>query len=478
MQQNGHIAVSDTLDSVVTGKTNHGLGVQSTVLKLTRHQVVFEIGDPNCILRTSEVLTEFKIKLNDILVYSGHAVIASLINTGTNLICEAALKEGWIDVQPVLPGRERRWSGEFDGFVKRWQKNFKVQPEYKLAVADMQSLLADMRLWLDQVEFGLASQPAAERAQTERAIITELQGPILPTMGVLFEKFEASCKNIEPEWEPAYRSYIQRQLHSIVLCAPFMNRTFTKPLGYAGDYEMVSMMVRDPQEGSSMFAKVLNTFFLATPPVVAHRNRIEYLKTILAQEAIRMAGRGTGMKVFNLGCGPAKEIQDFIAGSYLSEKAQFTLLDFNKETLQSTGGILRNLIQQHHRGTKVDMVEKSIVQLLKDSARPNSALHNTRYDLVYCAGLFDYISDVVCQKLMDVFYSILAPGGLLVATNVDTANPAVNWMKYAVDWHLVYRNGQTLPNIMPTLASPDNCRIMSEDTGVNTFIEIRKPTHV
>lgn len=97
-----------------------------------------------------------------------------------------------------------------------------------------------------------------------------------------------------------HRSYIKRQLHPLVLCSPFIYRTFQKPLGYAGDYEMVSMMLQDPYEGSSMFAKILNRLFLDTAPVVAHRNRIVYLSKRLHEETLRMK-EGKVARIFNLG---------------------------------------------------------------------------------------------------------------------------------------------------------------------------------
>jgi extracellular factor (EF) 3-hydroxypalmitic acid methyl ester biosynthesis protein len=38
---------------------------------------------------------------------------------------------------------------QFSGFLREWQKTYKVLPEFKVVVADMQSLFTDMRLWLD-----------------------------------------------------------------------------------------------------------------------------------------------------------------------------------------------------------------------------------------------------------------------------------------------------------------------------------------
>ncbi len=101
-----------------------------------------------------------------------------------------------------------------------------------------------------------------------------------------------------------HRSYIQRHLHPIVLCAPFAYRTYHKPLGYAGDYEMVNMMLRDPQEGSSLFAKMFNVWLLQQGSAAAHRNRVNFLKErlVLVTAAAVRAGAG---RILSLGCGPA-----------------------------------------------------------------------------------------------------------------------------------------------------------------------------
>jgi extracellular factor (EF) 3-hydroxypalmitic acid methyl ester biosynthesis protein len=58
---------------------------------------------------------------------------------------------------------------------------------------------------------------------------------------------------------------------------------------------------------------------------------------------------------------------------------------------------------------------------------------------------------------------------------VDDSNPARNWMEYSVDWHLIYRNVDTMRKLVPHGAHADDWRIRSEPSGVNIFIEVRKP---
>ncbi len=59
--------------------------------------------------------------------------------------------------------------------------------------------------------------------------------------------------------------------------------------------------------------------------------------------------RGRDTRVFNMGCGPAQEIQRFFAESELSNYTHFTLTDFNEETLTNTCRLLEGLKKQHFR---------------------------------------------------------------------------------------------------------------------------------
>ncbi|MCL5099382.1 MAG: class I SAM-dependent methyltransferase [Candidatus Omnitrophica bacterium] len=465
-------------ESFIVCRNSQGIEVRATPLRLSRFAAAFEVYNPYSILQLSEVLSDFKIIMNDRMVYSGRGVVSSLVNTGLVLVCEATLDESWLDVDLFAPvNRGDRLQAEFRDFIREWGKIQTVAPEFKVVVADMQSLLVDLKRWMEQVELSIRSQPAGDRIDAEKEVVKNLREPFLPLLSPVFGRFEEICETIVEELRPAHRTYVKRQLHPVVLCAPFCYRAYRKPLGYAGDYEMVNMMLRDPMEGSSLFAKILNLFFLNTPPVTAHRNRISYLTEVLREETTRVANRGRPARIFNLGCGPAQEIQRFLQLGSIADQAEFHLLDFNDETLQFTGQTLEQLKRQLGRATPVRMIKKSVHQILKEASKPNPDMPVGSFDLVYCAGLFDYLSDRICKRLMDIFYELVAPGGLLVATNVDSSNPSRNWMEYVVEWHLVYRDKKLLTSLIPESATPDMVTIKAEALGVNIFVEVRKPEH-
>jgi extracellular factor (EF) 3-hydroxypalmitic acid methyl ester biosynthesis protein len=461
-------------DSIIVCQTSQGYSVRATPLRITRDVVAFEVYNPYSILQLSEVLKEFRIIVNEQLIYSGRATVSSLVNTGSMLVCEATLDEGWLDVDLfALVTQPNKLRADFTEFLKEWEKIHAILPQYKIALADMQNYFADLKRWLDQVELGIRSSPSGRRSKTELDVIHELAPTILSTIDSFFTKFEAVADEVPADLLPFHRTYAKRQLHPQLLCSPFAYRTYQKPLGYAGDYEMVNMILRDPLEGSSLFSKVVNSWFLSQRPAEAHRNRISYLTKIIARESRRMVRNGQAARIFNLGCGPAGEVQNFLSQDEVCNYTSFVLLDFNDETLQHTRKILEDLKSKYDRETKIEVVKKSVHQVLREESKPGA--QQPGYDLVYCAGVFDYLSDRICKRLMDIFYYMLEPGGLFVATNIDASNPSRYGMEYLLDWHLIHRNSEQLYALIPERAQPENAQVKSDETGVNIYVEVRKP---
>jgi extracellular factor (EF) 3-hydroxypalmitic acid methyl ester biosynthesis protein len=463
-------------DTFIICRNSQGTEFRATLLRLTRYTVVFEVYNPYSIIQLSEVLIDFRMIMNDQMVYSGRAVVSNLVNTGILLVCECTLEEDWLDVNVFTSMHQKdKLQNEFTEFLREWGKISRITSELKVVVADIQTFLMDMRRWLEQVELGIRTEPSSDQLHMEKDAILELKDSIIPVVGSLFGRFEETSARIPEDLQSIHRSYSRRQMHPIILCSPFVYRTFQKPLGYAGDYEMVNMMLRDPFEGSSLFAKTLNLWFISAPPCEAHRNRITYLTLKLAEETERVSLNGRTAKIMDMACGPAKEVQDFLVQSNLCDKAQFVLMDFNDETLEYTGKTLENLKAQNHRRTSIQMLKKSVNHILKETFKPSGNQREKDYDFIYCAGLFDYLEDRICLRLMDYFYELLAPGGLLLATNVTPKNPIRNIMESLVEWHLIYRDQAQMAKLKPEAAPPGACEVKTEATGVNIFLEIRKP---
>ncbi len=468
------MAVSTSKDMFIVCRNSQGTEFRATLLRLMQYTVVFEVYNPYSIIQLGEVLTNFKMVLNDRVVYSGKAVVSNLVNTGILLVCECTLEESWLDVNAFASiHKEERLQEEFQGFLRDWEKFHQIDDKLKVAVADLQTFLLDVRRWLEQVELGIRSDPARERSRMEMDVILKLRGSMSPAIDKLFQRFEKTAASIPEEFRAIHWSYSKQQLHPLMLCSPFVYRVYHKPLGYAGDYEMINMMLRDPYEGASLFAKILNIHFLDTSPCRAHRNRIKTLTRNLRREAGRVLREKGEFRIINMGCGPAKEIQDFIVEEELSDRSSFVLMDFNDETLEYAEKTLEDVKRKHHRRARIQMVKKSVHQILKESFKAPGP-QEMNYDFIYCAGLFDYLEDRICKRLMEYFYGLLSPGGLLLATNVTPNSPIRNILESLLEWPMVYRNAEQMSALIPDLAGKGSFKVYTEETGVNIFAEVRK----
>jgi len=443
-------------------------------VRLEPDRVVFELVWPDGLLHKSEALSELQVFVDGRLVHRGQALVSNVIHTPNKLTVEALLREqkGVVrldDGGDGVPGAVRRLSQALDltGQARR------LPDEFRLAVTDLCQVLRGLQLWLDVEETRFTASRGTAVEGDESSFMPALATAASPALTSAFERLEHAQQRIEgSDWQLA-SAYLKRELHPLTLCAPFMHRTYTKPLGYAGDYEMVNMMVRPPYQGGSLYAKILNAFFLNTPPVVAHRARLDYLLTAIREEALRVHREGRPLRIYNLGCGPAWEVESFVAHSPLSTKAEFTLVDFSQETLDYATGQVTKTSATHQRAACVKGVKRSVAQLLKSSAGRTATPAIGTFDLVYCAGLFDYLPDSVCAELLKYLHSLMESAGRLIATNIQSSNPSRGWMESAVDWYLFHRSPEDLTRLLPVSADADEVSLVAEASGVNIFLDIR-----
>jgi extracellular factor (EF) 3-hydroxypalmitic acid methyl ester biosynthesis protein len=259
----------------------------------------------------------------------------------------------------------------------------------------------------------------------------------------------------------------------LLLRAPFVYRTFAKPLGYAGDYEMVNQILSDPQQGSTTYFQMINALFLQSAVAQAHRNRIDILVAHLQQATAQARTLGRPVRVLNIGCGPAVEIERFLLDGGDPDSAHFTLVDFSEVTLEHTRAKMEDIGRRLGKPVRFELVNDSVHNLLKRATRADAAPAAEAYDFAYCAGLFDYLSDKVCSRLLEYLYARTRPGGQVLVTNVHSSNSQRGVMEHVLEWHLIYRDEARLQNVLPSHRSEE--KIFTDATGVNVFASFLVP---
>lgn len=456
----------------VTFQAADGAELRALLGRLTPYTATFEAGQLATALRASEVLNNFKIIAGNRIIYFGRAVVTSVIQTGGALFCEAKLDNLGSDTAFYLPLTESTSNLEeaYNAFFNDWQSNYQISAEFKVLIADVESYLTGVRHWLESLEFGLKQHN--NKQEQEQAILKVVASRIIGAFNRQHERFEEIIYALSPESRMVYQDFTRKRWQKLFLGSPFGYRTYYKPNGYAGDYEMMNMIYRNQPEGNSLYEKLIHLLLVSQWPARSVRNRISHLRENILAETGRVASLGRHIRIMNIGCGAAKEAQDFARESHLSDRADFTLVDFNEETLAHAQTKLLEAKRQYSRHLAVRTQRVSVYELLK-RARQNTGV-SEKYDLIYCAGLFDYLPPDTCRALIGLWYDSLLPGGLVLIANMNDTKPFRNFIEFILDWQLIYRDSREFLSL-----APDQCRevtrVIAEPTSVNLFLHIRKP---
>ncbi|MEZ5645933.1 MAG: class I SAM-dependent methyltransferase [Burkholderiaceae bacterium] len=454
-------------DPVVTFRNSQGESARGSITSLQRHSLVMEVYNPYSIVQVSEVLDELTIRTGDRPIYRGRAMVVSLLNTGLMAVVSVVLTDEWSDLI-VTHGDPKQVALEAARFVSDWEERFQIRESYQVAISEFRAFLAETSRWIDQIDM-MESLPRAEDGSLTNDVFWAIAEPLMIKGKDFLIRIEHEAAAIPEELSQLHRSYAQAALHPLVLRAPFVYRTFVKPLGYAGDYEMVNQLLGDPRQGTNTYIQLVNATFLRAAVAQAHRNRIDILINYLKGAVARAEKDGTVVRILNIGCGPAAEIQRLIASGADLSRLEVTLVDFSRETLDYA----RNRIEEAEAASghklSVAYVHESVHDLLKRGARQSAAVGGAGFDFIYCAGLFDYLSDKVCTRLIRYFLSRCNPGARMLLTNVHAQNPERHGMEHLLEWHLIYRDEAQMASIMSEVhASLD---LYTDPTGVNLFAE-------
>ena len=440
--------------------------MRGTLTNLQRRSLVMEVYNPYSIVQVSEVLSELTVRSGDKSIYKGKGVVVSLMNTGLMALVSVTLIDEWSDLNAIR-GDLTQVGAESQRFVEEWDARFTVGRDYQVVISEMRAYFGELARWVDQADMDI-TLPRDTDGRVRKDVFLELGIPLLEKGREYLQRFEYEASRVDDELSPAHRSFAQAAIHPLILRAPFVYRTFVKPLGYAGDYEMVNQILGDPRQGPSTYFQLVNYMFLQAGVAAAHRNRIDILHERLDRLAVQASAAGRPMRVLNVGCGPAVEIQRFVQRNPDASKLEFVLVDFSEETLAYT----RERLQEASppgQPLNVTFQHESVHNLLKKAMRSQQLSDEEGFDYIYCAGLFDYLSDKVCTRLIEYFMARSRPGAAILVTNVHSSNVERRWMEHFLEWYLIYRDEVGLLGVLPE--GLENLRTFTDPTGVNVFLD-------
>jgi SAM-dependent methyltransferase len=280
----------------------------------------------------------------------------------------------------------------------------------------------------------------------------------------------------DPEVLVAAKDFTETLVTPVMMGCPLVHRAYTKPLGYSGDYQVMQYYYNNALEGESVFAQVFHKLGVEHPLSAGVRTRRDLIVDLMEQEHGRCLGHaaidGT-FRVTSLGCGPAREVSDFIARRRgWPGQVVWTLIDQEDEALSIAYHSSHSELKATGANGALHCLNLSFIQILRD---PTLVPVEHLQHLIFSTGLFDYLRESTAQVLVRALYDQLAPGGLLALGNALAPNDHFWSPEFILDWTMLYRTRDEMVRLAAKVPESAQVDITVEPGGAYYFLLVRKP---
>jgi SAM-dependent methyltransferase len=265
------------------------------------------------------------------------------------------------------------------------------------------------------------------------------------------------------EWrEFATATFRGHDLFQTLQADPYASYSFRKPRGYPGDAVLMdfiygsgssgAVLERSSDLGRSIFQQISQN--PAFPAIQGRRD-------LLARQIESACRENQWCRILAVACGHLRE------GGVLSKRempppARFVALDQDEASLV--------LVASEHEQSGVECLHESAIRLLSHHFDIGV------FDLIYSAGLYDYLSDEFSTRLLQGLVRRLVPGGALLVANMLPDIPVCGYMEAVMDWWLIYRTPEQMAEMGKQVAAIHDVqwRVFTDDLQHIVYLEIRR----
>jgi extracellular factor (EF) 3-hydroxypalmitic acid methyl ester biosynthesis protein len=225
-----------------------------------------------------------------------------------------------------------------------------------------------------------------------------------------------------------------REIHG---ASPFVARLQEWPRGYAGDFETIEWLWRgDNRAPTGTLAHAIESYALNAAISQQHRNKVSFQAACMLQAFVT----AKPCHILSIGCGSSPDLRTVI--DQVPSSATIVLCDSDRDALSYSRAKLNSIANRCHLAH--GMVPRVLRRVREFGP----------YDLVLAGGLFDYLSNRFIARTLADAWTMLAPGGRIVFTNIATGNPFRVWIEYMGSWKLIERSEEDIAGICRTAGVP------------------------
>jgi extracellular factor (EF) 3-hydroxypalmitic acid methyl ester biosynthesis protein len=349
------------------------------------------------------------------------------------------------------------------------ERNLLVPAEYRAFCADVLGLLRSYHNLLDR------NVPAAgkfSRGLDESSAYEACEARLIEQWRTLWFR---GNEIVQPLMQDRDRREATKEFTELVLtpelrAGAIWDRSYAKPLGYPGDFQVMNQVYDDDNRGDGVYQKLVHRLGLHVAECIA--TRMDVVRDHIA-EVVRSSGQDRPARILSLGSGPAREVETFLSGpAARAGKCEFTLIDQDADALTFAYDRIYPHVFKQGGMSRVQCLNLSFTDIL----RTHGGLEQVPpQDMIYSLGLLDYLSDRRARTLVRKLYDALASGGLLVIGNMNETPLSNLWpMEFIADWTLIYRGDAEMRAWAETLGAAQ-VWTETERTGRVRLLFVRKP---
>lgn len=319
----------------------------------------------------------------------------------------------------------------------------------------------------------------------------------------IMEQLWAIDKELLHEERLKHEAFVRQSMFRRALYeeAPFYRRIIDKPEGYAGDAEVMRIIYGNLFEGNTPFGMFAHKQATDCLTGEALRNRREFLRGHIQQTKQKGGGR-----ILSIAAGPALEIRDVLGEDHSNNTLHFHAFDHDIKTIRS---VCRQCVDprlSYVLGNAFHLIKGSYTVAIPrkpflDYCNPRKDFKGIRkallpvkyrtlklkrqdYNLIYSAGLYDYIKTFPDDPAKGTIaltrhaFALLQPGGALVVGNFssDTPTDLRFMLDYVCDWKLIYRTKEEMFDFARGIPTRQikSMEVLQEPLGINYFLKIEK----
>jgi extracellular factor (EF) 3-hydroxypalmitic acid methyl ester biosynthesis protein len=424
-------------------------------------------------LSPGDALEDLEIAAGDRALWTGAAVIVHA--TGDRF--GARFTSGWADLAQLRLG-----SVIAQRLTENRAQRTRLPVAWRAAVADLLRLLEDARKELDAFErSGKYDCVPGKQFHREFDFFDSIRGGWVRAYFGALEDLDVLSRDLDEAARTLAREYATSTLMPVLAACPLLKRAYEKPLGYAGDFEMMELCYSQEPIGETLFGRFLFSatlqFGLARSTVGRAARLCEAVRDAVATAPARPGAGPT--RILAVGAGPTMELRQWLSGlDRLDGPVELILLDQDRAAHEAAHRHLSRILLETHGGrlpVTVRCLHFSVLQLVIPRTAEEHAIVRSLegLDLVYSSGLYDYLPDAVAVRLTRRLYSMLRPGGNLLVGNMAASNDTTWLMDYVLDWPLLYRVSEQMFHLGAGLdPAPASRRVTTDATGGCLFLEI------